>query len=242
MIALAAGIAGAYVEMRRQEASLLPGVAIGVSLVPPLAAAGILLYFGQTGEAWDATLLFLVNLAAIVLSACGVFLVLGIRPSMRDMGHATRVGIGTFVTLGIVILLTLELAQVTMDRFREAKEEEMVVEAVREWAGDHPVEIRRVDVLKRAAPRTVELWLIIDVPVNFGKEIMAPSDMIPPGLKGRDLRGSLKRVLGHDADVLFRLELRYAGVIDLRTGEQIGNSIPAEPEDDSSPDDSNRGD
>jgi len=73
MVALAAGIAGAYVQMRKEEASLLPGVAIGVSLVPPLAAAGILLNFGELADAWEAALLYLTNLAAIVLAACGVF-------------------------------------------------------------------------------------------------------------------------------------------------------------------------
>jgi uncharacterized membrane protein len=229
MIALAAGIAGAYVEMRRQEASLLPGVAIGVSLVPPLAAAGILLYFGRAGDAWDATLLFLVNLVAIVLSACGVFLLLGIRPSMRDLGHATRVGIGTILTLGIVVLLTIQLAQVTLNRFREARLEGMVAAAVREWAGDEPVEIQRVDVLKGTASRTVELWLILDVPVEFADDVVAPGDLIPPALKGKDLKAMLRQTLGPDTDIQFRLQFRYAGVFDLKTGEQIGVTVPAEP-------------
>ena len=73
MVAFAAGIAGAYVQMRKEEASLLPGVAIGVSLAPPLAAAGILFNFGELADAWEAALLYLTNLAAIVLAACGVF-------------------------------------------------------------------------------------------------------------------------------------------------------------------------
>ncbi|MDJ0956855.1 MAG: DUF389 domain-containing protein [Arenicellales bacterium] len=228
MIALAAGIAGAYVEMRRQEVSLLPGVAIGVSLVPPLAAAGILLYFGNTGGAWEATFLFLTNLAAIVLSACGVFLVLGIRPDIRAKGHVTKVGLSTFITFGIVVFLAFELAQVTIDRFREARDEEAVVTAVRQWAGDEPVEIQRVDVLKETVTRTVELWLLVDVPIDFGREIMAPEDMIPLGLRERDLKDYLRRVLGPDTDVQFRLQFRYAGVFDLRTGEQVGVTVPAE--------------
>jgi uncharacterized hydrophobic protein (TIGR00271 family) len=41
VIAIASGLAGAYVQMRKQEAALLPGVAIGVSLVPPLSATGL---------------------------------------------------------------------------------------------------------------------------------------------------------------------------------------------------------
>lgn len=51
VVALASGLAGAYVQMRRKEAALLPGVAIGVSLVPPLSAAGLLLYFEESSGA-----------------------------------------------------------------------------------------------------------------------------------------------------------------------------------------------
>jgi uncharacterized hydrophobic protein (TIGR00271 family) len=34
LVAIVAGVAGSYVQMRREEAGLIPGVAIGVSLVP----------------------------------------------------------------------------------------------------------------------------------------------------------------------------------------------------------------
>ena len=39
-IALAAGVAGAYVTIRKEASSALPGVGIAVALVPPLATAG----------------------------------------------------------------------------------------------------------------------------------------------------------------------------------------------------------
>lgn len=226
LVALAAGIAGAYVEMRRQEASMLPGVAIGVSLVPPLTAAGITLYFGDTENAWDACLLFLTNLAAIVLAACVVFLVLGIRPSMRDKGHMTRVGLGTVTAMLMVVLVSIQLGQVTLDRFREARTEERVVTAVRDWAGEVPVEIRRVDVLKRTRAKTVELWMIIDVPIELGRKDIAPSERIPVRLRntGPALRRDLRAVLGAETDIHLRIEFRYAGVIDLRSGDVIGDA------------------
>jgi hypothetical protein len=50
--------------------------------------------------------------------------------------------------------------------------------------------------------------LNVDVPVDFVKEIMAPSDMVLPGLKKRDLRDALREVFGEDADVQFRLQFR----------------------------------
>ena len=46
-VALAAGAAGAYVAVRRTGSDALPGVAIAVSLVPPLAA-GICLELGAS--------------------------------------------------------------------------------------------------------------------------------------------------------------------------------------------------
>lgn len=52
IIALAAGVAGAYVQVNKNEVSLLPGAAIGVALVPPLCATGVLLYFGDFSDAY----------------------------------------------------------------------------------------------------------------------------------------------------------------------------------------------
>ncbi|MCG6861094.1 MAG: DUF389 domain-containing protein, partial [Chromatiaceae bacterium] len=45
-VAICAGFAAAYMLVRRESLSALPGVAIAVALVPPLCSAGILLYFG----------------------------------------------------------------------------------------------------------------------------------------------------------------------------------------------------
>ena len=46
VIALASGVGGAYV-MTRKESSAIPGVAMAVSLLPPLASCGILLEFAE---------------------------------------------------------------------------------------------------------------------------------------------------------------------------------------------------
>ena len=220
MVALAAGIAGAYVQMRKEEMSLLPGVAIGVSLVPPLSASGMLLYFGSFDNAWEAALLYLTNLAAIILAACAVFFALGRRSALRERGFATRFGAGALATIVVVAILTLELSTVTLARFREARDEEQVVAAIRRFAGDEPIEVVRVDVLRGYATKTVEIWLIVDVPLSAGQEIAAPAARVPETLRERNLRGYLLEVLGQEADVVLRVQLRYAGLIDLRSGLQ----------------------
>lgn len=226
MVALAAGIAGAYVQARKAELSLLPGVAIGVALVPPLAAAGILLYFGEPERAWEATLLYFTNLAAIVLSACAVFLALGMRPVWRDKGYAARVGLGTTVTFVVVAVITFQLAGVTWERFQEAREEEKVVAAVRKWAGDHPVEIARVNVLEKTERRIVELWVIFDAPLHLAKKVVAPQEHVPPGLEVNDLFEALAQILGPDTGLALRAQIRYSGVVNLRTGKDTGLPSP----------------
>lgn len=209
VIAIASGLAGAYVQMRKQEAALLPGVAIGVSLVPPLSAAGLLLYFGEPALAWEATELFLTNLSAIVLCASVVFVALGLRPVMREKGYGIRVGVGAIILLAGVALITLDLARETIARFQEARDEERVLVATREWIGSHPVEIQRVDVKRD----TVEISLIFDVPLHFITESKAPREMVSEELKAPKLFRRVQEILGRPVETIYRGQLRYSSVL-----------------------------
>ena len=81
-IAVFSGLAGAVVTASRESrlSASIPGVAVAVALVPPLGVAG----FGVgTGWRWSfiegALLLFGANLAGIVLSGLGVFLLVGMH-------------------------------------------------------------------------------------------------------------------------------------------------------------------
>jgi uncharacterized hydrophobic protein (TIGR00271 family) len=58
MAALMTGLAGAFALARKDVSDTLPGVAIAVSLVPPLANAGILFAAGEPGLASGSLLLF----------------------------------------------------------------------------------------------------------------------------------------------------------------------------------------
>ncbi len=75
--AVATGLAGAVALARRDVAAVLPGVAIAISLVPPLAVVGLCLGQGAGLLAVGALLLFLSNLLALVLAGTFVFAVLG---------------------------------------------------------------------------------------------------------------------------------------------------------------------
>jgi len=82
-VAVISGIAGAYAHARIEAAKSMAGVAIAVALVPPLAVTGIGLGWLDFHVAWGALLLFLTNLAGIVLAAALTFLALGFAPFTR---------------------------------------------------------------------------------------------------------------------------------------------------------------
>lgn len=78
LTALGAGAAGAFITSRAEIADSIGGVAIAISLVPPLCVVGIALHEAQYGPAMGAMLLFLTNFLAILLAGGGVFVVLGL--------------------------------------------------------------------------------------------------------------------------------------------------------------------
>lgn len=80
IIALAAGSAGAY-TITRKESSAIPGVAVAVALLPPLASTGILLTSGKEELALRALVLFLTNFVAMVLAGALTFLAVGVSPA-----------------------------------------------------------------------------------------------------------------------------------------------------------------
>lgn len=102
-VAIISGIAGAYAHSRAEVAKSLAGVAIAVALVPPLAVAGIGIGWFDWTVFWGAFLLFLTNLAGIVLAAALTFMVLGFSPFKL----ARR---GLVISLIVVVLVSIPLA------------------------------------------------------------------------------------------------------------------------------------
>ncbi len=62
---------------RRDVAAVLPGAAIAISLVPPLAVVGICLGEGSVSLALGALLPFVSNLVPVVIAGTMVFAALG---------------------------------------------------------------------------------------------------------------------------------------------------------------------
>ncbi len=109
-VALAAGAAGAFVTIRRTGTDALPGVAIAVSLVPPLATVGICLELGRPDDAAGALLLFLTNFSAIVVVASVVFALFGALPSREMLRERHRLRNGLIVAIVGLVIVSLPLA------------------------------------------------------------------------------------------------------------------------------------
>lgn len=117
MVALASGAAAAYAVSRKEVASALPGVAIAAALVPPLAVAGYGLGSIQFEYAAGALLLFITNLAAIVLAGAITFLALGFRPPIRaERGEQTKSGLRMAGVAMVIISIPLLLTTVVSNK------------------------------------------------------------------------------------------------------------------------------
>ncbi|MEU1722715.1 DUF389 domain-containing protein [Actinomadura sp. ATCC 39365] len=110
--ALATGLAGAVAHARRDVAAVLPGVAIAISLVPPLAVAGVCLGQGAGWLTLGALVLFLSNLLALVLGGIAVFTATGYAAeSVARSGGSGHTRL-TLVLLAVVVLLPLSVNSV----------------------------------------------------------------------------------------------------------------------------------
>jgi uncharacterized membrane protein len=125
LAALATGLAGAFATSRKDVSDTLPGVAIAISLVPPLTNAGILFGAGRADLAWGSVLLFVTNLLAIVLMGTFTFALMGFsRAAIRtlsDTARSTAIAIVVVLTVAIIVPLGTSSYQVFVDSVVQAR-------------------------------------------------------------------------------------------------------------------------
>lgn len=145
LAAIATGAAGAFAQCREDVSDTLPGVAIAISLVPPLAVVGLTLEAGEGGQAWGALLLFLTNVAAILLTGIIVMTVFRVHlteASAIEREFNRRRAVSFVVVL--VAIIAIPLAAATASLTSETIQDAEVTDVARTWADD--VEWEIVDV------------------------------------------------------------------------------------------------
>ncbi len=112
-IALAAGAAGAYGQVRRHAAEALTGVAVAVALVPPLAVVGITLQLTEWQFAVGAALLFLANVVGIVIAASATFLAAGFVPGRNPLKGHTQIlrGVSWAAIAAIIVVIPMQFGR-----------------------------------------------------------------------------------------------------------------------------------
>ena len=184
--ALATGAVGSVALARSDISDTLPGVAIAISLVPPLSVAGLTLQSGEPRQCLGALLLLATNVTAILASGIVVMALYRVgRVSGPHAAPAFRrpVAVGIIVLLLAAVLVPLRInsQRVDKDMIQQAS-----VQAVAEhWASDAS-------------------WLVVGVTatgdqvlVNATGPSPAPDlavlrrDLDAVGLAGRDVRVSL---------------------------------------------------
>lgn len=140
-IAIASGVAAAYAHAEKGIAKSLAGVAIAVALVPPLSVAGIGIGWGDWDVFSGAFLLYLTNLAGIIMFAGITFLILGFAPFRR-----ARMGLVYTLIIIILVMVPLSLS------FNRIKEEASIT---RELEGSQFEEVILKDVKVRFGKRLV---------------------------------------------------------------------------------------
>jgi uncharacterized hydrophobic protein (TIGR00271 family) len=134
--AAATGLAGAFAVGRRDIGDILPGVAIAISLVPPLAVVGVAGVAGEWDSAWGALLLFLTNVLAIVVAGTAVFSSLRVRygrspdPAFRSRPVYSVVAIASVLVVAALAVATYRTVQ--LSTWRDA-----ATRVGSDWAADN---------------------------------------------------------------------------------------------------------
>lgn len=188
IVALAAGAAGSYATVRRDVSGALPGVAVAVALVPPLAAVGVLLGLDQPGLARGAALLFAANLFGIMLAASVVFLVTGFVPARQRRHSLGRIALGIVLVTIPVAALALLLGSRFAESVAAARDLRMATQTAVNWLGaDSADELESVEVSGSTVRVTVAgpltpgpaSALTGDLTAAFGRPMSASVQWVP---------------------------------------------------------------
>ena len=172
--ALATGLVGAFALVRSDVSDTIPGVAIAISLVPPLSVCGLLTHEGNFSEASGALLLFATNVSAIVAMCSLTLWYYRVRDRATSQGRTVkfRSKRSIAVVAGAVMLVAIPLYFGTVEIAREHLDRATAAPIAHQWAEDAG-------------------WSVVEVEVNdgvvdvFALGVGGPPDIQPEVLRSR---------------------------------------------------------
>lgn len=156
LTALAAGAAGAYITAHEEIADSMGGVAIAISLVPPLCVVGISINQGRWDAAIGAFTLFLTNFLAILLAG-GVTFMLGGLGRLAANPDRTRMRRNALILIVVATLfVAIPLGFTSYRSVRGSLENRAAIADVRQWLEGSAYEIVGTTVNGRVVTATID--------------------------------------------------------------------------------------
>jgi len=179
--ALATGAVGAVALARDDISDTLPGVAIAISLVPPLAVVGLTLESDAPKQAFGALLLFAANVTAILASGLvvmAIYRVHHLSTADPDVGHLRRGPAVAAVAVALVaVAVPLALISVRLNENRTT--ESTVSDAADAWADENG-------------------WTIVSVGTEPGGTVIRASGPLPEPDTGSLRKALVRAGLGRE--------------------------------------------
>jgi len=148
LAALATGAVGSVALARDDISDTLPGVAIAISLVPPLAVVGLTLESGSTGQALGALLLFVTNVSAILATGLVVMAIYRVNRRVTVDANGTPARVhrrrATAVIVASLVVITIPLTLTSLAVNRTTTAESTVTRVADSWAADQSWDIASV--------------------------------------------------------------------------------------------------
>lgn len=133
LTALGSGAAGAFITSRAEIADSIGGVAIAISLVPPLCVVGIALQQGLVGAAMGALLLFLTNCLAILLAGGVVLWLVGLGAIAADPEQSQLRRRGMIVFAVGILIVAIPLTVTSYQALEQRLDTIRATETVEAW-------------------------------------------------------------------------------------------------------------
>ena len=193
LAALATGLAGAFATGRKDVSDTLPGVAIAISLVPPLANVGILAAVGRLDLALGSLILFVTNYLAILLTGSFIFSLMGYPKAY----YATHSKGSKRTTLAFAfVLLSLILIPLSASSYKYIQGsliERRAADATRSWLAGSDYRLVSVSV------GSEEILVVI-----AGAGNLPPEEVLHDSLRGRLFKFPVTMEIVHQTKTRFK--------------------------------------
>lgn len=214
LVAIAAGLAGAYSLVNPRINAALAGVAIAVSLVPPLAASGICLALERYDLGLGAFLLFFANFLAIQLASVFIFILSGfidyshIKENRRLIdNHVPKLNtffvfskrfLPSILLLGFIAwhLIQTLIALVNEKQFHRELES-IVREEVQKRTGARLTEVN----YKKTPEGKINTIAVVMTPQEFSPSDISTIQQHVQTVLGKNINVIMRSIISKDADI-----------------------------------------